>query len=131
MVVMKKTLALVIVVSFALCLVATDAYSRRGGEPSGGVVIMISPGTLVLDSPGGANVTVHTNLPLGSVDRASVKLSGIPALTTFADSCGNLVAKFGEAAVKSIVEPPAATLTLTGKRTDGTTFAASETIQVK
>jgi len=129
---MKKTLAFTLVVSLVLCLLAVDAYSRRGGEPSDGVVIMISPRTLVLDSAGGAAVTVHTNIPLGSVDRTSVELSGIPALFTFADDRGNLVAKFDDAVVKSIVAPPAATLTLTGTRLNGPPFAASEeTINVR
>ena len=108
---MKKTLALVLVVSWALCFVVWDAYSRRGGAPSpDGVIITISPRMLVLDRTGGDDVTVHTNIPLDSVDRASVELSGIPALTTFADDRGNLVAKFDDADVKGIVAPPAATL---------------------
>lgn len=128
---MKKTLTLALVASLVLCLLAVDAYSRRGGEPNDGVVIMISPRALVLDSAGGAAVTVHTNLPLGSVDRSSVELSGIPAISTFADDRGNLVAKFDDIAVKNIVAPPQATLTLTGARVDGTTFAASETIFVR
>ena len=128
---MKKTLTLTLVVSLVLCLLAVNAYSRRGGDPSDGVVITISPKMIVLDRTGDSDVTVHTNIQLDSVIRASIELNGLTALATFADDRGNLVAKFGESDVKAIVAPPKATLTLTGARIDGSVFAASETIRVK
>jgi len=50
---------------------------------------------------------------------------------TKADCRGELVAKFDEAAVKAIVEPPSATLTLTGMTIDGDEFSGSDTVKVR
>ena len=72
-----------------------------------------------------------SSLPFGSVDRSTLELNGLAVAWTKADSRGNLVAKFDIDAVKAIVEPGEATLTLTGAMLDGEPFAASDTISVK
>jgi len=125
---MKKTLVPLLVVCVAVGLLAAEALSwHLEGD---GVQIAVSPRTFVLDGPCPC-VTVHTNLRLDAVDRSTIELSGVPASSTFADSRGNLVAKFAPAAIAEIVAPPKATLTLTGLLGDGTEFAGSDTISVK
>ena len=76
-------------------------------------------------------VTVHTDIPLGLVDRGSVALNGVPSALTKADLQGNLVAKFRSKDLKDIVAPPSAVLTLTGLTVDGTPFAGADEVQVK
>ena len=127
---MKRSLVplSLLVVCVAVGLLAVDALSwHLEGE---GVQIAISPQSFVLKSPD-TWVTVHTNLSLGAVDRDTVELSGVPASLTKADSRGNLVAKFHPAAIAAIVEPPEATLTLTGLMENGTPFSGSDTIAVR
>ena len=97
--------------------------------PGDAVGIQLSPNVLVLEAPV-TWLTVHTNLPLSAVHPSSVALNGLPADVVKADACGDLVAKFHMEAVEAIVSPPEATLTLTGLKTDGTSFAASDTIRV-
>ena len=129
---MRKPAIALCVLALAACFAAPPLLF--GGPVRGDdVLIAISPHALVLKSPGTV-VSVHTNLPYGSVDRGSLELSGIPVSWTKADSCGFLVAKFDMDAVKKIVTPPSAELTLTGLRKDDmefVPFAASDTILVK
>lgn len=94
------------------------------------VCVTVSPSTIVLGLDKGSEVTVHTDIPLSVVDRSSVALSGVTPYTTFADSCGNLVAKFRQEEIESIVAPPQATLTLTGMTEDGESFSGSDTVRV-
>ena len=117
---MKRFLMPVLVLCLAVGFLACDALSGGRDGDASGVQIVVAPNTLVLSAPG-AWVSVHTNLPFGSVAVAWTK----------ADSRGNLVAKFDIDAVKAIVEPGEATLTLTGAMLDGEPFAASDTISVK
>lgn len=110
--------------------VACGMVIANGASEGDGICITISPKTLVLsgDVP---CVTVHSNIAIGLVDRASLQLEGISPYLTKADSRGELVAKFRASAVKSVVEPGQVTLTLTGLFADGTTLAASDTITVR
>lgn len=95
------------------------------------VDVQVSPGTLLLSSDQGGQVSVHTNIPYLQVNAGSVQLSGIPVVWTKADSQGNLVAKFDESAVKAIVQPGRATLTLTGLYLNGVGFSGSDTVTVR
>ena len=127
---MKRFLMPVLVLCLAVGFLACDALSGGRDGDASGVQIVVAPNTLVLSAPG-AWVSVHTNLPFGSVDRSTLELNGLAVAWTKADSRGNLVAKFDIDAVKAIVEPGEATLTLTGAMLDGEPFAASDTISVK
>ena len=124
---MRKVL---VVVSCVLLGVVGQAFSNGKADQGADVTIVVSPQTLLLASDQGGQVTVHTNIPLSQVDRSTVQLNGISAISTGADSRGHLVAKFDEGAVKAIVAPPQATLTLSGCYTDGTSFEASDTVRV-
>ena len=104
------------------------AGGRQGGEQS---PVLISPQTLLLSSEQGGSVVVHMAIPCSQVDSSTVALDDVPALYTKADSRGDLVAYFDEVAIKAIVAPPSATLTLTGNLHDGTPFAGSDTVQVR
>ena len=126
---MKNALLGTLVVAVVLVLVG-QAFSNGKMDEVDDVAIMVSPQTLLLSSVQGGEVSVHSNIPLSLVDRASVELSGIPAISVGADSRGALEAKFNEAAVKAIVAAPRATLTLTGAYAAGGTFAASDTVRV-
>ncbi len=124
---MRKAVVLVGLMSVVLGLGREAFGNNRTDDPLG---IAVSPQTLILGVEQSGRVTVHTAIAGSVVDRATVALNGIPASSTWVDLRGNLVAGFGEADVKAIVEPDEATLTLTGNRLDGTPFAGSDTVRV-
>jgi hypothetical protein len=124
---MKRT----VICGILTCAVAGTMFCS--GALSNGTIdvcITVSPSTIVLGLDKGAAVTVHTDIPLGAVDRASVALSGVPAALTKADNRGNLVAKFRQEAIEALVAPPEATLVLTGMTRDGVPFSGSDTVRV-
>ncbi|MBN2445287.1 MAG: hypothetical protein JXO22_01075 [Phycisphaerae bacterium] len=82
------------------------AYSQ-GKDTTG---ISIAPQTLLLSQAQSGRVTVHTGVPFAG--QTDVVLEDIAAVSVYSDDCGYLVAKFDEDAVKAIVAPPSATLTL-------------------
>ncbi len=92
--------------------------------------VLVSPQTILLGADQGGEVTVHVAIAYGSVDTASVALSGIPAEYTFSDARGELVAKFSETAVKDLVDPPSATLVLSCETKDGEPFSGSDVVRV-
>ncbi len=92
--------------------------------------ITIAPKTLVLSSQSTSWVTVHTNLPYGLVQSASVTLDGIPIAWSKSDSKGYFVAKFQIAAIKGIATPPSAELTLAGTLKDGQEFSGTDVVTV-
>lgn len=92
--------------------------------------IQVSPATIVISSFGEC-LTIHADIALSKVDRSSVTLNGLYPYAVFADSRGQLVAKFDVDQVKAIVAPPSATLTLAGLTTDGTPISGARTVPVK
>ena len=115
----------IVMVAVSTSLVIANKPNEGDGDN-----ITISPNTLVLSSPD-TIVTVHSNIPYGSVDTASLTLNGIEATFTKADACGDLVVKFSRGDIQGIVEPGTATLTLLGSLKDGTAFSASDDITVR
>ena len=113
-----------------MVVVGTSLVMANKASDGEGDCITISPKTLVLSSED-TIVTVHSNIPYASVNTVSLTLNGISANFSKADSCGDLVVKFGRADVKDIVEPGIATLTLSGELKDGSPFEASDTITVR
>ena len=90
--------------------------------------IMVSPHVIVLDKAAG--VTVHTNIPAGSVIRASVALNGVAPRAVWADDCGHLAARFSIASLE--LDPGRVALVLTGAYVSGgATFSAQEIVRVK
>ena len=106
---MKKTILCCVVA----CVSVLTSPAFPNGNPAGGVTV--SPQTFLLSMEQSGRVTVHTNIAfLGETD-VVLKASdsgGVPALCTFADDRGDLVAKFDESEVKAMVAPPEATLEL-------------------
>lgn len=91
--------------------------------------VKVSPNTITLGSEG-SWVSVHTDIALGLVDTSTLSLNGVPVAWTKADARGNLVAKFHLEDIKAIVEPPEATLMLTGSTKDGAEFTGTDTVGV-
>jgi len=115
------------VVALAVSLTSQVFSNSRTDDPLG---IAVSPQTLILSLDQGGAVTVHTAICLTAVDTGSLSLNGVPAESAWADSRGNLVARFNEADVEATVAPPRAILTLEGAMTDGTPFAGSDSVRV-
>lgn len=126
---MRKTIISLAVMGIMLAMIG-QAFSNGKADQSNEVTVIISPNTFQLSMDQGGMVTVHTNIPYSAVVKPTVQLSGITNTFTKADSLGHLVAKFDEWTIKALVDPPSATLTLTGDYNDGTSFAASDTVQV-
>ena len=103
---MKKALVPVLVIGICLAFAGQAAFSNA--NPASPVTI--SPQTFLLSMEQSGSVTVHTNIPL--VGSPTVTLEDVSAAAVFADSRGELVAKFSESAVEALVSPPTATLTL-------------------
>ncbi len=83
------------VLGLAVALLAASAVS------AGEITIEIAPATLNLQSHG-AVVTVHTDVPYGSVDVYSVYLGGVVISAWKADDRGYFVAKFLMDDIKTI-----------------------------
>lgn len=119
-----------IVVIASLCLVAAlYATAFCGNRTDDSLGVAVSPQTLLLGEEQ-SSVVVHTAIPLSAVDTSSLTLNGIPVVWTKADARGELVAFFDEAAVKAVVAPPSAVLTLSGTRKDGSSFSGSDEVRV-
>ena len=106
---LPKSLGVVIVVGLAL--VAAVGWAAQDVLPGD---VQIAPQTLILGANKGGSVVVHAAIGYGLVERGTVTLDGLPAKWTKPDSRGELVAYFGEAQVKGMVDVPGATLTLMG-----------------
>ena len=123
---MKKT----IVALGALCLIMSAFSGDLASDQDLTVSVKVSPNTIALNSKV-HSVTVHAGISYSSVASGTVTLEGIPALYTFADDRGNLVAKFSMSDVKDIVEPPQATLVLRGETKAGESFRGTDSVRVK
>ena len=125
----KYQLILVLALATVICTGTIMANKAADGE---GDCIVISPNTLVL-SKDTDYVTVHSNVLLSLVVPDSLLLDGVSPAHVGADSLGHLVAKFDEKAIKAIVQPGQATLTLTltGFFLTGEPLEASDTITVR
>lgn len=112
-----------------VALVVALALSAGMAAQAQEISIAVSPNVFNLDSQG-TWVTVHADIPYSSVSGASVTLNGIPVEATFADDCGDLVAKFDLNTVKAILSLGAFELRLTGLTKDGGTFSGTDTVVV-
>ena len=125
---MRKAALLIAVV------VAISVFTLCNAMAQDEVRITVSPKSLAISSVGN-KVTIHSNIPAGTVNVSTLELSidGIGSLapiSTFADDRGNLVAKFGMNDVKSMVTVPRAEFTLTGVYFSGGSFSATDVIKV-
>ena len=126
---MKKILIVVgmgcAVIGLGLGSAALGNGGVKGGEPG----MMVSPQTIVLSKI--VAVTVHTNIPEGTVAPGTVTLDGVAPILTWADDCGHLAARFAVADLA--LQPGRVTLTLCGTYVgdDADTFAAEDVVRVK
>lgn len=93
--------------------------------------IQVSPGTLNIQNNGQV-VTVHTEIAYSLVEAETVMMNGIEINSWKADLQGNFVAKF---LMEEIVGLPLQIgdyneLTLTGVKTDGSTFTGTDMVMV-
>jgi hypothetical protein len=125
---LTKNLGLTVTITAILAAFVVGPGLRADTEPMP-VDIVVAPNVVYLASQG-TWVTVHAEISYYAVSGASVSLNGIPVKVTFADSRGELVAKFSLDAVKDIIGPPTAELTLRGETKSGVSFQGSDTIRV-
>lgn len=127
-VISRRVIAGAGVLLLGMAILAGPAFSgERSDDPLG---VAVSPQMLILGAEQGS-ISVHTSIPFSAVDKTkSVTLNGVDAIYLKADDCGNLVGKYDEAAIKAIVAPPSAVMTLVGTYTDGTVFSGSDTVRV-
>ena len=123
---MRRSVASALAMSF---VIAVGARVATCDDPSIVIPIVVSPSAINLESEG-VWVSVHADIPYGSVATAELTLNGVPVKWTKADTRGDLVAKFALDDVKNIVAPPSAELTLTGLTKDGVPFSGTDTIKV-
>ncbi len=109
--------------------VEAETSFAREASSSVTIEIQVSPAMIILKEEGNW-VTVHAVFAYSNVETGTVALNGIPAASTFADDCGELVAKFALEDICAIVAPPEATLTLTGMTTAGESFEGVDTVRV-
>ncbi len=124
---MRKGLICALTVALAVSLTNQAFSNARTDDPLG---VAVSPQTLILSLDQGGAVTVHTLIRLTAVNTESLTLNGVPADAAWADSRGNLVARFSESEIEAIVAPPSAVLTLKGVMNDGTAFAGWDEVRV-
>lgn len=96
--------------------------------------VTVAPKVLVLSAPT-EWITIHTDMPLASVDRSSVVVTAnganVPIACVKADARGQMVLKVDQADVDPFVAPPSATFVVIGSTTGGLTFEGSDTIRVQ
>jgi hypothetical protein len=122
----RISVGIIVLAIIGLAGIAAANKAVEGEEPA----MMVSPSTIVLDKVD--TITVHTNIPFRTFVGGSIELNNIPATSVFPDNCGHLVAKFLVEALQldpDVEEMP--TLTLTGKRTDGSSFSATDQVRVR
>ncbi|MEM3206936.1 MAG: hypothetical protein QXQ87_02765, partial [Halobacteria archaeon] len=81
---------------------------------------------------------LQSGFDVADIDVSTAKLNSVVPAEAFPTSVGDhdndgvpdLMVKFGRAAVIALVNPPSATLTVTGSLTGGTQFEGSDTIRV-
>ena len=126
---MKKVLiatgVLCAVIGLGLGTAALGNGAVDGDEPG----MMASPQMIVLSKIAG--VTVHTNIPAGSVDWSSVTLNDVDPVGVWADDRGHIAARF--AVAELALTPGTATLTFCGDydTIDGGSFAVDDVVRVK
>ena len=130
---MRKLLVALAALCVVACVGAGPALSARSGQDGGegDFAIYVAPGTIAKSAA--CNwVTIHTDVPFGSVEAASAAVDGnsVDVAATFADDRGNLVAKLRFSDVAGRVQPPSATIELT-LAVGGDELSASETVRVK
>ena len=126
----KVTLALCVVALVGGLMAAAVLGANRDLQEAEETAIAVSPAAISMGSQGTV-VSVHTNIPYGAVDKASLTLNDVEIAWTKSDTLGYLVAKFNLDDVKAIVSAPSSELTLTGVLLNGTPFAASDTVAVR
>ena len=115
------------------CLISLGLFAGEalcGARTDDLLGVAVSPQTFILSLDQGGAVTVHTAIPYTTVDCSSLKLNGVAVSWTHVDSRGNVVGEFNEEAVKAIVAPPEALMTLTGTLRTGESFSGSDTVRV-
>lgn len=115
----------------ALLSILAGIISLAGSCNHDAVVVEVAPETLILNSDQGGWITVHIAVAARFVDGESLILNGIHAHHTGVDNRGEIVGYFDEYAIKALVNPPSAVLTLKGAYLTGELFEGSDTVRVR
>jgi len=125
---MQKLVVLTLALSLAV-------VAGPGSSADVGIEILVSPQNILLGADQGGMVTVHADIAYGLVATGTLTLSGVPVRFAFADSRGDLVAKFLESDVKDLFEgcdsPTTAVLTLAGLTKAGEPLSGSDVVKVR
>lgn len=126
---MKSRLATCVVICVAVGLGAGSIALANMAVKDDYPAMMVSPNTIVLEKVAG--VTVHTNIPAGTVVPGSLTLNEEAPIGVWADDCGHIAARFDLADLQ--LEPGDVILTLEGliKGDPPEPFSAEETVRVK
>jgi hypothetical protein len=121
----------IIVLALGLLLAAPASARKYKGDDT----MLVSPYVFVIDS-NARNLTIHTEVDFGDVDRDTVVLVGvggaeIDPVSMKTDLRGNLVAKFTADDVRTIVEFPRTELSLCGYYKDGEPFTLTASIRIR
>jgi len=128
-----------VVLAAVVAMFAGSAICARSGKTGGDgdFAIYVAPATIVKAAPCPC-VTIHTNVPFGSVLEAEVAVSSssVDIEDTFADDCGNLVVKLQFGNVVDVIPEGATSATVAlglAVQVNGEVVAkaASETVAVK
>jgi hypothetical protein len=124
---MKKTTLGILALCGLLAVGLAGSLMANGAVDGDAPAMMASPQTVVLAKV--SDITIHTNIPLSTVDRGTVMLNDVAAAGVWADNLGHLVARFRIADLKLV--PGSVELTLTGALKGGTEFSATDVVTVK
>jgi hypothetical protein len=125
----KSSLALLSLLGLFQLLATQGAPAQTPAED---IEIQVSPHTILLSwkARGDVRVTVHAEINYSTVATLTVELGGYPAITTYSDARGDLVAKFNYEDVALLVREGTAVLVLTGETKDGESFRGEDMVRV-
>ncbi|MFC2009087.1 hypothetical protein ACFLUT_03435 [Chloroflexota bacterium] len=124
----KRRLTIALIAAMAIAVLVPMTALAEEAET---IDIVVAPSTINLNYQGPC-VTVHTDLAFSESGGYVWYLDGVEAYDTFADDCGDLVAKFDSDAVMAVLEASdePVTLTLTGQDGDVVIYQGTDDVRV-
>ena len=124
----RRTIAVLGVVAAALASLVAPGVLFADDAPTV-IDIQIAPSTINLGYEG-KSVTVHADLAYAVASKFDWELNGVASYFTFADDCGDLVAKFHVGEIAKVVELGDVTMTLTGEDGSVVIYEGTDDVRV-